>query len=189
MPRLNHPSELQVRQFDTRIGQEILEFVGVRHHLGFRPVIPFCQFAPHGIQTEFCQSAFRGDTFYRLFVWTDPLARDEIGNVAILVLRVSKPGRITSLLHLQFQKCIYILDKETALIRLRIVLHNDIFKQFLNADDVITVLHGQPNFIYDPRTTRLLFIDTYINLHKYYEFLVQVRVVYVLTGVRRRFNI
>jgi len=58
----------QVRVFDTRSGQEPLKFVGFRDHLGFLLVIPFCQFAPHGIQAEFSQTAFRSVRAYGLFV-------------------------------------------------------------------------------------------------------------------------
>ena len=42
----------------ARNGQEPVDFMGIRDHLGFRPVILFRQFAPHGIQAEFAWPRF-----------------------------------------------------------------------------------------------------------------------------------
>jgi len=127
--------------------------MGIRDNLGFRSVIPIRQFAPHGIQAEFCQDTFRRVISYRLFVRSDPLAREKIRNITILVPRGSNPVGISCNLRLQFLKCIYILGNETALTRLRIVLRENVFVHNENRNDLITLRHGRPNFIVDPRTS------------------------------------
>ena len=52
----------------------------------------------------FFQAKFRSVRSYRLFVQTDPLAREEIGDLAFLILWGSNPVRISARLRLQFQK-------------------------------------------------------------------------------------
>lgn len=54
IPRLRRRWRNQVRDHDMRRRQKPLESVGIRDHLGFCPVISFRQFAPLGIEAEFC---------------------------------------------------------------------------------------------------------------------------------------
>ena len=83
----------------------------------------------------------------------------EIGDIAILVLRGSNPVHIYASVRLQFFKYIYILDKETTLTRLRIVLRDSVFVHLNNLNDHITLLHGQPNLVYDPCTVEGPFVN------------------------------
>ena len=48
----------------------------------------------------------------------------------------------------------YVLNEETFLTRMRIILRDGLFVYLDNLDDLITHLHGNPNFIYDPRTCK-----------------------------------
>jgi len=82
----------------------------------------------------------------------DPLARKAIGDVAILVLRSSNPVRVSACFRLQFEKRIYIIDEETALTRLRILLNYGVFVHLDDLNDLISLVQGHPNFLYVPRT-------------------------------------
>jgi len=82
----------------------------------------------------------------------DHFASEEISDIAILVFRSSNLGRISTSFRLQFHICIGKLDKVTVLSRLRIVLRHSVLVHAKNLNDHITLLHGQPNFVYDPCT-------------------------------------
>ena len=71
-------------------------------------------------------------------------------------LRVSNTVCISASLHLRFQKYIYILDKENALTRVRIVSRDDLFLGLKIFNYFVTILHGHSHFIDDPRTYRCL---------------------------------
>ena len=124
--------------------------MGICDDLSFGPVILLRQLAPHKIQTQFGEAAFSCVRFHVVSIESEALASVEIGDVAILVFWGSNPARVSASLHLQLEKGIYVLDKETALSHLRIVLRDVIFVHFENLEHFVTLLHCQPNLVHDP---------------------------------------
>ena len=107
---------------------------------------------PHlEFRQRFTRSRFAALGLIKSFVYTDPLAREEIDVVAILVLWGSNPIWISDCPRLQLNNVLYT-QRRGPRSRLRMVLRDGLFVHLDNFDDLITILHGHPNFIDNPRT-------------------------------------